>query len=71
MDENRSAIPSMMFLGIMDMMMFSTMMGFMGMTMSSFIPDTQMYGDTNMSDARHDATNQHYFDQLITQYTNF
>jgi hypothetical protein len=40
----------MMFLGIMDIMMFSTMMSFMGMAMSSFIPDTQMYGDSQMSD---------------------
>src|SRR6267143_6251146 len=32
MNDNRSIIPSMMFLGIMDMMMFSTMIGFMGMT---------------------------------------
>jgi DNA-binding PadR family transcriptional regulator len=42
MDENRSIIPSMMFLGIMDMMMFSTMMGFMGLAMTSFIPDQYM-----------------------------
>ena len=50
----------MMFLGIMDMMMFSTMMGFMGMAMSSFIPDTQMYGDTHMSDSGHDAGSSDY-----------
>jgi DNA-binding HxlR family transcriptional regulator len=55
MDNNRSIIPSMMFLGIMDMMMFATMMSFMGMAMSSFIPDTQMYGDTNTPDASGDA----------------
>ena len=55
MNDNRSVIPSMMFLGIMDIMMFSTMMGFMGMAMSNFIPDTQMYGDSNMSDTGHDA----------------
>ena len=60
MDNNRSVIPSMMFLGIMDIMMFSTMMGFMGMAMSSFIPDTQMYGDTHMSDAGHDAGSSDY-----------
>ncbi|HEV2192406.1 MAG TPA: winged helix-turn-helix transcriptional regulator [Nitrosopumilaceae archaeon] len=54
MEDNRSIIPSMMFLGIMDMMMFSTMMGFMGMAMSSFIPDTQVYGDSHMSDTGHD-----------------
>lgn len=55
MHDNRSIIPSMMFLGIMDMMMFGTMMSFMGMAMSSFIPDTQMYGDTNSPDSGNDA----------------
>jgi len=55
MNDNRSVIPSMMFLGIMDIMMFSTMMGFMGMAMSNFIPDTQMYGDSNMPDTGHDT----------------
>ena len=60
MDDNRSIIPSMMFLGIMDIMMFSTMMSFMGMAMSSFIPDTQMYGDSSMSDAGHDAGSSDY-----------
>jgi len=51
MDDNRSVIPSMMFLGIMDMMMFATMMSFMGIAMSSFVPDTQMYGDAQPSDS--------------------
>ena len=60
MDDNRSIIPSMMFLGIMDIMMFSTMMSFMGMAMSSFIPDTQMYGDSNMSDSGHDTGSSDY-----------
>jgi hypothetical protein len=60
MDNNRTVIPSMMFLGIMDIMMFSTMMGFMGMTMSSFIPDTQMYGDAPMSDTGHDTGSSDY-----------
>jgi len=60
MDNNRASIPSMRFLGIMDMMMFSSMMGFMGMAMSSFIPDTQMYGDSHMSDAGHDTANSDY-----------
>jgi len=31
-----------MFLGIMDIIMFSTMMSFMGMAMSSYIPADQM-----------------------------
>jgi DNA-binding PadR family transcriptional regulator len=48
MDENRSILPSMMFLGIMDMMMFSTMMGFMGLAMTSFIPDQYMDGGHDM-----------------------
>jgi len=60
MDEKRSIIPSMMFLGIMDMMMFATMMSFMGMTMSSFIPDTQMYGDAHVSDTGHDTGSSDY-----------
>jgi len=58
MDENRSIIPSMMFLGIMDMMMFSTMMGFMGMTMTSFIPDQYTDGgghDMGNQDMGHDT----------------
>ncbi len=57
MDENRSILPSMMFLGIMDMMMFSTMMGFMGLAMTSFIPDQYMGGgnDTGSQDMGHDG----------------
>ena len=54
MDENKSIIPSMMFLGIMDMMMFSTMMGFMGLAMTSFIPDQYMDGGHDMGGG-HDA----------------
>ena len=49
MEENKSIIPSMMFLGIMDMMMFSTMMGFMGLAMTSFVPDQYMDGGHDMS----------------------
>jgi DNA-binding PadR family transcriptional regulator len=58
MDENRSIIPSMMFLGIMDMMMFSTMMGFMGLAMTSFIPDQYMDGghDIGSQDMGHDGS---------------
>lgn len=57
MDENRSILPSMMFLGIMDMMMFSTMMGFMGLAMTSFIPDQYMDGghDVGSHDMGHDG----------------
>lgn len=53
MDQHKSSIPSMMFLGIMDMMMFSSMMGFMGLAMTSFIPDTYMAGSQDMGS--HDA----------------
>jgi len=53
MDQHKSSIPSMMFLGIMDMMMFSSMMGFMGLAMTSFIPDTYMDGSHDMTS--HDA----------------
>ena len=58
MDENRSILPSMMFLGIMDMMMFSTMMGFMGLAMTSFIPDQYMDGghDMGSQDMGHDGS---------------
>lgn len=57
MEQNRSIIPSMMFLGIMDMMMFSTMMGFMGLAMTSFIPDQYMDGGHDMGgqDMGHDG----------------
>jgi len=54
MNNNRSIIPSMMFLGIMDMMMFSSMMSFMGLAMASFIPDSYMQ-DSGGSDIGHDA----------------
>ena len=57
MEEHKSILPSMMFMGIMDMMMFSTMMGFMGMAMTSFMPDQYMSGqDMGGHDAGgHDA----------------
>lgn len=47
MDNNKSILPSMMFLGIMDIIMFSTMMSFMGMAMSSYIPQDQMPAQTD------------------------
>ncbi|HJW19804.1 MAG TPA: hypothetical protein VJ571_04535, partial [Candidatus Nitrosotalea sp.] len=49
MEANKSIMPSMMFMGIMDMMMFSSMMGFMGMAMTSFIPDQYMGSGQDMS----------------------
>ena len=54
MDNNRSILPAMMFLGIMDIMMFSTMMTFMGLAMTSFIPDNYMQ-DTGGTDMSHDS----------------
>ena len=56
MEENKSIIPSMMFFGIMDMMMFSMMFSMMGMAMTDYvapenIPDT---GDGGMDDGSMD-----------------
>ena len=53
MENNKSIIPSMMFFGIMDMMMFSMMFSMMGMAMTDYvapenIPDTE---DGSMDDA--------------------
>jgi len=38
MDDNRSFLPTMMFFGIMDIMMFSMMFSMMGMMMSDYVP---------------------------------
>ncbi len=54
-DSNRSMFPAMMFMGIMDMMMFSSMMSFMGLAMTSFIPDQYMY-DAGSTDMGHDMS---------------
>lgn len=56
MENNKSIIPSMMFFGIMDMMMFSMMFSMMGMAMSDYVtpenmPDT---GDAGMDDGGFD-----------------
>ena len=53
MDENKSIIPSMMFFGVMDMMMFSMMFSMMAIPMSDYVssenmPDT---GDASMDGA--------------------
>ena len=52
MNDNKSIIPSMMFFGVMDMMMFSMMFSMMAIPMSDYvssenIPDT---GDAGMDD---------------------
>ena len=47
LDNKKPILPSMMFLGIMDMMMFATMMSFMSMSLSSYVPDAQMPADAS------------------------
>ena len=42
MENNRSFIPTMMFFGIMDMMMFSMMFSMMGMAMSDYVAPENM-----------------------------
>jgi len=53
MDENKSLFPTMMFFGIMDMMMFSMMFSMMGMAMSEYIPIDSIpdTGEGSMDDA--------------------
>jgi DNA-binding HxlR family transcriptional regulator len=38
MDENKSMLPTMMFFGVMDMMMFGMMFGLMGSMMTDYVP---------------------------------
>jgi len=58
MDENKSFLPTMMFFGIMDMMMFSMMFGMMGMMMSDYVPQESipdgLDGDSGMDDGGFD-----------------
>jgi DNA-binding HxlR family transcriptional regulator len=63
MDDNKSFLPTMMFFGIMDMMMFSMMFGMMGMMMSDYVPQESipdglegdgMDGGSDMSDGGFD-----------------
>ena len=42
MEENKSFLPTMMFFGVMDMMMFSMMFSMMGIGMSSFVAPENM-----------------------------
>jgi DNA-binding HxlR family transcriptional regulator len=44
MEENKSILPTMMFFGIMDMMMFSMMFSMMGIGMSDYISQENMAG---------------------------
>ena len=52
MDENKSFLPTMMFFGVMDMIMFSMMFSMMGMAMSDYVPAESMPsgGDGGMND---------------------
>ena len=58
MEENKSFLPTMMFFGVMDMMMFSMMFSMMGIGMSSFIGSENMpeesMDDGNMDDGNMD-----------------
>ena len=58
LDENKSIIPTMMFFGIVDMMMFSMMFGMMGMMMSDYVPQESipdgLDGDAGMDDGGFD-----------------
>ena len=42
MEENKSFLPSMMFFGLMDMMMFSMMFSMMGIGMSDYVSQENM-----------------------------
>lgn len=42
MDDNRSMFPMMMFFGVMDIMMFSTMLSFLGGSMGNYVPADQV-----------------------------
>ena len=50
MEENKSFLPSMMFFGLMDMMMFSMMFSMMGIGMSDYVSQENMPNDGGMDD---------------------
>ena len=52
MKNEKSFLPTMMFFGIIDIMMFSMMFSMMGMAMSNYIPteDMSQFGDDSASD---------------------
>jgi len=61
MDENKSFFPTMIFFGVMDMMMFSMMFSMMGMAMTDYVPVENIpevegtdVGDTSADDGRFD-----------------
>ena len=58
MEENKSFLPTMMFFGVMDMMMFSMMFSMMGIGMSDYVSHENMpdgdVGDEGMGDEGYD-----------------
>ena len=54
MDENKSVLPTMMFFGVMDMMMFSMMFSMMGVGMSDYVSQEDMANDGSMDDGSMD-----------------
>ena len=58
MEENKSFLPTMMFFGVMDMMMFSMMFSMMGIGMSDYVSQENMpegdIGDEGMGDEGYD-----------------
>jgi DNA-binding HxlR family transcriptional regulator len=58
MDENKSILPSMMFFGVMDMMMFGMMFGMIGSMMTDYVPQESipegMDGGSDVSDGGFD-----------------
>ena len=53
MEENKSFLPTMMFFGVMDMMMFSMMFSMMGIGMSDYVSQENMPNE-NMGDEGYD-----------------
>tara|TARA_B100001146_G_scaffold103675_1_gene91747 strand:- start:8 stop:505 length:498 start_codon:yes stop_codon:yes gene_type:complete len=58
MEENKSFLPTMMFFGVMDMMMFSMMFSMIGIGMSDYVSQENMpegyMGDEDMGDEGYD-----------------
>jgi len=55
MDDNKSFLPTMMFFGIMDMMMFSMMFSMMGMMMSDYVPQESIPSGMDGADGAGDG----------------
>jgi len=63
MEDNKLFFPTMIFFGVMDMMMFSMMFSMIGMTMSSYVPAESMPDEGDgMSDGFEAGTNDGDFD---------